>query len=83
MDPNRRYSDDEIAQILDDATETQTSRDHALSSSEGLTLAELQEIGREAGIGTDLVRAFTFSGTSLQLTGDAGGLIQHLDWQRV
>lgn len=55
MDPNRRYSDEEIAQILDDATETQTNRDHALSSSDGLTLAELQEIGLEAGIGTDLI----------------------------
>lgn len=55
MDSTRRYSEQEIADILDSATEVQTSASQALSLSTGMTLNELQEIGREVGISTDLI----------------------------
>lgn len=34
-------------------------------------------------IGNDLARTFSFSEDTLSLVGDAGGLVQHLLWQRV
>ena len=55
MDPTRRYSEDEVSRILDTATETQTSAGRPLSSGTGMTLAELQDIGREVGISGDLI----------------------------
>jgi len=59
MSSERRYSEDEVNQILDQATEAQTSRaPSAGSSATGLTLRELQEIGREVGISeADITRA--------------------------
>jgi hypothetical protein len=52
----RRFSDDEVAAIFAKATDvkTTTSQRH-LPSNDGLTLAELQEIGREVGIAPDRV----------------------------
>jgi hypothetical protein len=52
----RRFNDDEVAAIFAKATDvtTTTSQRH-LPSSDGLTLAELQEIGREVGITPDRV----------------------------
>ncbi|HKJ03198.1 MAG TPA: hypothetical protein VJ997_12105, partial [Longimicrobiales bacterium] len=50
MDSERRYSDDEVSEILDRATEAQLSRPPAGGGSAGLTLHQLQEIGREVGI---------------------------------
>lgn len=52
----RRYSEDEVAEIFERATEEQ----HKLavrpsSPSEGLTLQELQDIGRDVGISHELV----------------------------
>ena len=55
MDSERRYSEDEIAEILDRATEAQTTRTPTSSGSTGLTLRELQEIGREVGIPDDVI----------------------------
>jgi len=55
MDSKRRYSEEEVAQILDAATETQASGPQSLSSGAGMTLTELQDIGREVGISTDLI----------------------------
>jgi len=52
----RRYSEDEVAAIFERATEEQHR--HAVrpsSSTEGLTLKELQEIGRDVGISPELV----------------------------
>ena len=52
----RRYSDEEVAAIFERATDEQQR--HAVrpsSSSEGLTLAELQDIGRDVGLSPDLV----------------------------
>lgn len=52
----RRYSEEEVAAIFERATEEQ--HEHAVrpsGSSDGLTLAELQDIGRDVGIAPDLV----------------------------
>lgn len=54
--PERRYTDDEVAEIFARASETeQASRRQQLQSTEGLTLTELQRIGGEAGIAPELV----------------------------
>lgn len=55
MDSSRRYSEEEIAQILDYATEVQDGGGRSLSSGTGMTLAELQDIGREVGISSDVI----------------------------
>jgi hypothetical protein len=60
MDPDRRYSDKEVAEIFDRATEQPATGTRRLSSGGGLTLAELQEIGKEVGIESDrITRAAT------------------------
>jgi hypothetical protein len=51
----RRYTDEEVASIFERATETQHAGRRQLHSGEGMTLAELQEIGREVGIPGELV----------------------------
>ena len=54
--PERRYTDDEVAEIFARASETeQATRRQQLQSVEGLTLTELQRIGGEAGIAPELV----------------------------
>ena len=51
---DRRYSEDEVAKILEAATEVREAGDRSLpsgdASGDGVTLAELQDIGREVGI---------------------------------
>ena len=51
----RRYNDEEVAAILQRAAEAQQSVHPALPSSEGMTLANLQEIAREVGIAPEAV----------------------------
>jgi hypothetical protein len=51
----RRYSEEEVARIFERATEAQSVSLRPSSRSEGLTLGELQEIGREVGIAPELV----------------------------
>lgn len=53
----RRYTEEEVAQIIQRAAENQQSTKHQLVPAEGLTLTELQEIGREVGISPELMRA--------------------------
>ena len=55
MDRERRYSEEEVARILDDATEAEARGGHSLASGAGLSLDELQGIGREAGISPELI----------------------------
>ncbi len=58
MTPERRYDDDEMAEIFNRATRVDASRSTHTTPSEvgeGMTLAELQEIGAEAGIDPALV----------------------------
>jgi hypothetical protein len=51
----RRYSDDEVAQIFERATEAQQTSLPTSRAGEGLTLAELQDVGREVGLPPELV----------------------------
>jgi len=56
MDAERRYSEEEVARILDRATEVDSGeRGHGPGSEMGLTLGELHEIGREVGIPADVI----------------------------
>ena len=52
----RRFNEPEVAAIFERATEARETLQRQLPSGEGgLTLAELQEIGREVGISSDLI----------------------------
>ena len=51
----RRYSDDEIAAIFRAAAESPASLPPHPAANHGLTLADLQAIGREVGIAPDAV----------------------------
>jgi hypothetical protein len=51
----RRFNEDEVAAIFERAAEAQQTGRRQLPSGEGMTLADLQEIGREVGISPDLV----------------------------
>lgn len=53
--PERRYSEAEVTAIFKQATEEQQSGRRLLSAAEGMTLAELQEIGRDVGVPAELV----------------------------
>jgi hypothetical protein len=53
--PDRRYSDDEVSEIIARASETEQDSRTRLQPAEGLTLAELQKIGAEAGIAPALI----------------------------
>ncbi|MGQ0816106.1 MAG: hypothetical protein ACT4O1_16875, partial [Gemmatimonadota bacterium] len=50
----RRYSEDEIAAIFENATQASDAPRYR-NTSTGLTLAELQEIGREVGVPAESV----------------------------
>jgi hypothetical protein len=52
---DRRFNEEEVAAIFQLATEAQQTPQRQLPSADGLTLAELQEIGREVGIAPELV----------------------------
>ncbi len=51
----RRFDDEEVEAIFQKATENQQERSLPAPHSDGLTLAELQEIGREVGIAPEAV----------------------------
>ena len=53
---DRRFNEEEVAAILKDAAEAQYSDNRLLPSSGGLTLAEIQSIGREVGISPDMIQ---------------------------
>src|SRR5262245_6696270 len=55
MSTTRRYSDKEAAAIFRAATESTDSSQREVPSNEGLTLADLQAIGRDVGIPPDAV----------------------------
>ena len=56
MAEERRYTEAEVEAILKQAAEVQTTQGNLLPVGEGMTLAQLQEIGREAGISADAVQ---------------------------
>jgi len=51
----RRYTEDEVAAIFERAAEAQHTGRRALPPAEGMTLADLQEIGRDVGLPPELV----------------------------
>jgi hypothetical protein len=51
----RRYTDDEVAAIFERAATEQQTAPRQLAPAEGLTLAQLHDIGREVGISAELV----------------------------
>ena len=53
----RRYSEDEVAAIFEGATDMQQAGRRTVAKQAGMTLRELQEIGREVGIPADAVAA--------------------------
>lgn len=53
----RRYSDDEVTEILRRATVPRPESPRALAAQDGMTLAQLEAIAREAGIEPDRVVA--------------------------
>ena len=55
MDGERRYSEQEIAAIFEQAAEAQKAAQGQLSRGEGLTVAELQQIGKEAGLTPEFI----------------------------
>jgi hypothetical protein len=52
---DRRFNEEEVAEIFRQATEAQQTPQRQLPSGEGLTLAEIQEIGQQVGIAPELV----------------------------
>jgi hypothetical protein len=55
MSEERRYKEDEVKGIFEAAARERDSRGRAVVSPEGLTLAELQTIGREVGLAPDRI----------------------------
>jgi len=51
----RRFTEAEVAAIFERAAQSQQTTPHPLPPGEGMTLADLQEIGREVGIPGELV----------------------------
>jgi hypothetical protein len=51
----RRYTDDEVAEIFARASEVERTAPRRLPGSEGLTLGDLQQIGREAGLAPESI----------------------------
>jgi hypothetical protein len=52
---DRRYSEEEVAEIFKQATEVQQQARRHLPAGEGMTLADLQAIGQEVGVPAELV----------------------------
>jgi hypothetical protein len=55
MADERRYQEEEIAQIFEAAAAPRHSAGRAVSSADGLTLAELQAIGNEVGVAPERI----------------------------
>ena len=66
---DRRYDDDEVAEIFRKAAEGPQALPHQSVSESGMTLAELQDIGREAGLSPDAVAS---AARSLEIRPRAG-----------
>ncbi len=52
---DRRYTEDEAAEIFRRAAEMEQTAPRALAANEGMTLAELQSIGSEAGLAPEFI----------------------------
>lgn len=64
---DRKFTEEEVAAIFERATRNDRTSEHRLTSGAGMTLAQIQEIGREAGIPVDAIsQAARVVGTSGQ-----------------
>ena len=95
----RRFNEAEVAAIFERATNAQRSEQNSLSASnEGLSLAELQEIGREVGLAPELISqaaqavsvggrptSRTFMGLTIGVgrTVELGRRISEEEWERL
>lgn len=94
----RRYSDAEVAAIFERATKVQQSDSRQLPAPEGLTLEQVQEIGREVGIqpehiaraahalthsGRETARHFLGLPIGVGRTVDLGRALSHEEWERL
>lgn len=55
MTEERRYQEDEVREIFETAADARDTQRRALSSGDGLSLAELQEIGLEVGLAPERI----------------------------
>lgn len=55
MTDERRYEEDEVAAIFENAASPRAASENAVARAGGLTLAELQAIGREVGVAPDRI----------------------------
>lgn len=53
--PARRYNEEEVAAIIQRATEAPDAPQRQMPATEGMTLAQIQEIGREVGVSPDVI----------------------------
>jgi hypothetical protein len=94
----RRFNDQEVAEILERATQVSSSSVTRAPNTDGMTLAQLQEIGREVGIPPEAMevaaRSIDLAGrhTSRQflglpigvgLTANLGRKLSDEEWQRL
>lgn len=95
---DRRFDEAEVAEIFERATEAQRTGHHRLPSGEGMTLSELQAIGREVGISPEQLaqaaRAIELGGqprsrrflgfpVGVGLTIDFGRKLSDAEWERI
>jgi hypothetical protein len=87
----RRYTDEEVARIFERAAEAQQQARKQLTSGEspdGMTLSQLQEIGKEVGISADLIAqaaksvALPMRATSRRFLGLPVGVGRTVDLER-
>ncbi len=99
MTEERKYSEKEIADIFKRASEDQVKSQEQNAKGEGLSLTELQKIGKETGLDPELIRRAatlledqtaepapsTFLGirTGVARTVDLGGTLSDDDWNRL
>ena len=53
--PARRYNEEEVAAIIQRATEAPDAPPRPMPATDGMTLAQIQEIGREVGVAPDVI----------------------------
>jgi hypothetical protein len=96
--PDRRYNDDEIAEIFQKASEGPQGASLQRGGEEGMSLAELQAIGREVGIAPEAVdraaksldvrpragtRTFLGLPLGVERTIDLGRRLTEEEWERL
>jgi hypothetical protein len=94
----RRFNEEEVAAIFERATEAQQSGRRQLPSGEGMTVGDLQAIGREVGISPDLIaqaanaidrggrptaRKFLGLQVGVGRTVDLGRKLSDAEWERL